>query len=90
MLAQAVRYDDPLLRKQEEVYDFFLQNVTPDSESFLIRFADNHPFKCYQDRKEELKASRMLERFREAANSQAWVGYGARGTTLREPVNSGR
>ena len=76
----AVRYDDPPPRADEEEYDFLLQAVPVARDSSLVRFADKHPFKRYQDRKEKLKASWMLERFREVVNSQtSGMGYGARG-----------
>jgi hypothetical protein len=79
----AVRYDDPPPREDEEEYDLLLQAVARDSS--LIRFADNHSFKRYRDRKENLKASWMLERFREAVNSEAW-DMGPEGQRFENPL----
>jgi hypothetical protein len=79
----AVRYEDPPPREDHQEYELFLQDVARDSS--LERFADKYPFKCYQDCREKLKASWLVERFREAVNSQAW-NMGPEGQHFENPL----
>jgi hypothetical protein len=66
----AIRYEDPPTKEAQERYELSLQLVARDPS--LAAILVDHPVKLYHDLKEKLKASWMLDRFREAANSQAW------------------
>jgi hypothetical protein len=73
----AIRYEDPPSSEDQEEYKLFLQDG---------RDTKYHPCKRYQERTEKLKASWMLDRFREAANSQAW-DMGPEGQRVENPLN---
>ena len=66
----AVRYEDAPSGDETKEYDLLLQDVARDPS--LMRFMAKHPIKHYYDRKERLRASWMLNRFRDAVNSQSW------------------
>ena len=65
----AVRYEDAPPGEDQKEYDL-LQDVAGDSS--LTRFLAKLPIKDYYDRKERLKASWMLGRFRDAVDSGSW------------------
>jgi len=79
----AVRYEDPPTREGQERYELSLQAVARDPS--LAALIVDHPIKQYYDRKENLRASWMLERFREAASSQAW-NMGPEGQRFENPL----
>jgi hypothetical protein len=80
----AVRYEDPPTREGQERYELYLQAVARDPS--LVALIVDHPIKHYHDRKEKLKASWILGRFREAANSEAW-DLGVEGQHFENPLN---
>ena len=66
----AGRYEDPPSRKTQEQYERILQLVARDRS--LEAIVTDQLVKLYRDRKEKLKASWMLKRFRDAVDSDSW------------------
>jgi hypothetical protein len=79
----AVRYEVPPLPDDAKNYNFLVQKAAQDSS--LAVLVAKHPVKNFNDRKENLKASWMLERYREAANSRAW-NVGPEGQRFENPL----
>jgi hypothetical protein len=79
----ALRYEDPPTREAQERYELSLQAVARDPS--LAAILVDHPVKLYHELKEKLKASWMIDRFREAANSQMW-DMGPGGQRFENPL----
>jgi len=68
----AVCYENAPPREEQDEYDLLLQELGGNPS--LTRLLTKLPIKAYNHRKEKLKASWMLGRFRDAVKSGSWDG----------------